>query len=566
MMQDDERALAGRLVRFAEAPTTGHGVSEEALDDLESQLRTILPCELDALTLPLDYRALMGRMDGMSRFSRRPARGEGDQDEDEWVDLEIYPIERVTVANVGWQAGRSFPGLLIFGGTGNGDGYAYDPRFRPMPVVFCNHDSGEVGRYCGADLLQFLQHLTSASCAQDADGGASYRQAVQECGQGLAGEVRPLPAVCLAGAAATGPSSPDGATRDTGERPPPLSRPVDGTRAVVDPADGHGAWMLGPFDPRGTPAAGTPADPPPGRGLRFPGTPLGMLFLRPWAGRGPWERHTEARGHVAIPEGSEVQLRVYPAAGPLGPLAALAPGDIQALSLAHTLYDDRDLGHFPFLDGLHTLDLRFMARYTAWLLTLPPLPRLQHLALAGSGQFDRWRDTGEQLRAALAPRAGLRTLDLSYGAEIDGEVLAGLAALPRLEALDLSGSYAAVGLHLDRVAALPALRALRLAYASLGPRALANLGLLTNLRALDLSGRYASAGLDDGALARLAALTGLVSLRLDWQPISDRGLERLGVLRGLRYLSLRGTDVSRGGIAALAAALPACTIVPPRGG
>ena len=86
--------------------------------------------------------------------------------------------------------------------------------------------------------------------------------------------------------------------------------------------------------------------------------------------------------------------------------------------------------------------------------------------------------------------------------------------------------------------------------------ALVRIGL-AGLEHLDLG----STGVGDGLFAEVITNGSLKTLRLDHTTVSDKSIQSLAALHGLKEIDLTGTAVSPAGIARLQAMLPGCRVL-----
>lgn len=100
------------------------------------------------------------------------------------------------------------------------------------------------------------------------------------------------------------------------------------------------------------------------RVLRFPpDRSMGILYV---PRRSYYEEleSWEARGNVTVPTEKKLTLDISDeASADLSPFAALAPDDLQALSLAHSSVSNVELRHIGKLTGLQELDLHNEPRW-----------------------------------------------------------------------------------------------------------------------------------------------------------------------------------------------------------
>lgn len=75
--------------------------------------------------------------------------------------LVLWPVEEIILLNEEFGVHEFAPGLLLFGSDGGGEGYAFDTRLNPMPVVevpFVGMDH-KYARMCGQTFTEFLEFL-----------------------------------------------------------------------------------------------------------------------------------------------------------------------------------------------------------------------------------------------------------------------------------------------------------------------------------------------------------------------------------------------------------------------
>lgn len=97
------------LGEFAGRP----GATEDVIEKAETQL---------AWTFPLDYRMFLGEMNG----------GEGFVGENYLI---LWSADELEQFNREYEVHEYAPGLVLFGSDGGGEGFAFDTRSVPAPVV-----------------------------------------------------------------------------------------------------------------------------------------------------------------------------------------------------------------------------------------------------------------------------------------------------------------------------------------------------------------------------------------------------------------------------------------------
>lgn len=185
------------------------------------------------------------------------------------------------------------------------------------------------------------------------------------------------------------------------------------------------------------------------RVLRFPpDRSMGILYV---PRRSYYEEleSWEARGNVTVPTEKKLTLDISDeASADLSPFAALAPDDLQALSLAHSSVSNVELRHIGKLTGLQELDLHN---------TQVGDPGLVHLkGLVGLQGLDLWETrVSDAGLVHLRELKNLRILLLS-GSQISDTGLVHLRESTALEELQLLRTRVSdAGLiHLRRLTAL----------------------------------------------------------------------------------------------------------------
>ncbi len=260
----------------------------------------------------------------------------------------------------------------------------------------------------------------------------------------------------------------------------------------------------------------------PERVLYFPADrSLGQIFIGParrdhdieqiWD---DWQRFAEARGKVEIPGGKDVRLDVSTeGVKDLSPLAALQPGDLQALKLTDTSTDEC-LKHVGKLSGL------------------------KYLSIAG----ENVTDTGLAYCAGLT---GMIYLDAS-GTKITDQSLKVIGRLPRLEVLQL-GHTGVTDQGLAELVGLTFLQSLELDQTAVTDHAWTPLLRFRELRYLTLS----RTGIIGARLEELGRLPKLEWLDLDGTAVADQSLSALKKITRLELLRLSDTEVTDAGLAAL---------------
>jgi hypothetical protein len=270
---------------------------------------------------------------------------------------------------------------------------------------------------------------------------------------------------------------------------------------------------------------------------------------------------------------------------------------LRSLHLADTRVTDRGALELVKLDQLVELDLSGTRITDQGLRELARLPRLEHLKVWAEGVTDAGL-------AALGDMPSLKRVDVSLAARGDNWLAlqvkldpqadnldlretavtdAGLAVLARLEGLrvlNLGGCRITDG-GLKTLATLRSLRKVNLAKTQVTDAGLVHLMELPSLEKVRLSARakgdtwlgllvkiapdadevdasgsqVTAEGL--GVLAGLPKLYGLFLLDV---PLTDDAEPALSRLRQVGFLNLRGTGLTRRGVAALRKALPRCNI------
>ncbi|MEI6045241.1 MAG: SMI1/KNR4 family protein [Chloroflexota bacterium] len=116
------------------------GASRELVRKVEAEL---------GISLPKDYLDFMVQSNG----------AEGPIGKREY--LVLWAIEKIIPLNEGYQVKEFAPGLLLFGGNGGGEAYAFDTRFNPIPIVrvpFIGLSLKEA-ILCGQTFIEFLENL-----------------------------------------------------------------------------------------------------------------------------------------------------------------------------------------------------------------------------------------------------------------------------------------------------------------------------------------------------------------------------------------------------------------------
>ena len=130
-----------------------------------------------------------------------------------------------------------------------------------------------------------------------------------------------------------------------------------------------------------------------------------------------------------------------------------------------------------------------------------------------------------------------------------------IAAMKNLEKLNLRDTMI-TDEGLGALAGLSKLTDLDLYGTKISDAGMGHLAALPNLKRLNLQG----AGITDAGLDPILKLTQLEELNLYRTMITNAGLEKLARLPRLTKLDIRYSRVNRGGVTALRAALPKCTI------
>jgi Leucine-rich repeat (LRR) protein len=159
-----------------------------------------------------------------------------------------------------------------------------------------------------------------------------------------------------------------------------------------------------------------------------------MISLRDVEHPGEWNEYAEARGKLLVPPDRDVWLSVsYDAMANLTPLSALAPSDLQVLSITcNRRFDDAQLRHIENLTGLAGLALWETGTGDAAFSSLSGLSNL------------RWLDIGDtQIKdeglAFIHGMSGLEELTL-LNTQISSAGLRHLEGLRKLKRLDLMGT------------------------------------------------------------------------------------------------------------------------------
>ncbi len=114
---------------------------------------------------------------------------------------------------------------------------------------------------------------------------------------------------------------------------------------------------------------------------------LGMVWTRPVGTKGHsgWKQLGEAKGKVAVPEGSEVMLQIRPETLPdLSLFNSFKPDDLHTLDLWDTKIADKDLAHLSRLTGLQAINLSRTRVTDAGLTHVAGLTKLITLNLYGT--------------------------------------------------------------------------------------------------------------------------------------------------------------------------------------
>lgn len=210
---------------------------------------------------------------------------------------------------------------------------------------------------------------------------------------------------------------------------------------------------------------------------------------------------------------------------------------------------DAGLEQLKDLKDLSILSLIGTKVGDAGLVHLKELTNLTNLRL------DRTAVTDAGLER-VAERKGLLYLRLN-GTQVSDAGMAHLKKLQNLRELQLGA--AAVGDEgLEHLAELKTLTHFHLESTRVTDAGLKHLKGLNELKALNLE----RTAVGDVGLPHLVELKNLTSLYLNGAQVSDTGLAHVGRMRGLKEVQLSGTKVTARGLAALAAALPQCKIVP----
>jgi Leucine-rich repeat (LRR) protein len=234
---------------------------------------------------------------------------------------------------------------------------------------------------------------------------------------------------------------------------------------------------------------------------------------------------------------------------------------IRHLALRGTELTDDGLKQLARLPELRTLNLAETRLTAEGLRHLAGLKRLEWLHLGGVAMNEAGFDH-------LAALPGLRTLSLSDCC-LTEEALTHLARLEGLRSLDLSGAKlvetwesgmrpsatrklsAEALVHLGMLQQLHSLNLARTQITDEGLRHLAN---MTHLKRLDLS-----EGWSDDEAVTVRGMSALVRLdQLEWlnlagTAVNDEGIKQLSVLRKLRALGVRDSDVTGTGLEMLPA-------------
>jgi hypothetical protein len=241
-----------------------------------------------------------------------------------------------------------------------------------------------------------------------------------------------------------------------------------------------------------------------------------------------WRDAGEARGLVPVPAANQVKLRVRTeACVDPGVLRRLAPGDVQALSLAGAGGCKPWVTSLSHLEGLEILDL--------WAAS-----------------------AGDEAMRFVSRLSELRVLDL-WGTRVSDAGLATLASLPGLRRLTVPGRHIGDA-GMPCLADLGSLRELDLSGSSVTDAGLAFLTRAHSLVRLSLWGTHVT----DEGLRHLHRLTSLAEIELGATSVTDAGLVHLLHLP-LRHVALGDSLVSPQGLRMLRAALRGCRVEPAEG-
>jgi Leucine-rich repeat (LRR) protein len=167
---------------------------------------------------------------------------------------------------------------------------------------------------------------------------------------------------------------------------------------------------------------------------------------------------------------------------------------------------------------------------------------LEELVLGGSIVSDQG--------AALLPRfTGLKRLHLS-GSRISGRALEYVAEIPSLEVLGING-VAIEDASLKPLLAMPNLKELSLAGTSIGEGAFQILAGLEHLEVLDVSSNDQVLGRAFSEMVKQRHFGGLRSLKADGSGFGYYGLQELGSLHNLEYVSVASSSASDDGLKGL---------------
>jgi Leucine-rich repeat (LRR) protein len=213
-------------------------------------------------------------------------------------------------------------------------------------------------------------------------------------------------------------------------------------------------------------------------------------------------------------------------------------GNITGVDLRSSWVSDSDLPKLADFPHLTNLDLSLTRITDHGLQQLKKAPGIVDLNLYYAEQI-----TDEGM-AAVKGWKKLKRLNLR-GTKITDTTLEHLANVSTLEFLDI-GFAQITDVGLDRLTALPNLKELAIAGNKLTDVGLQALRQLPGLTSLNLGGsQRTDSGLwfismTELGLDSIVTLKDLRELRLDGMPVSNRWLEKLGALRNLESLSLKG--------------------------
>ncbi len=264
-------------------------------------------------------------------------------------------------------------------------------------------------------------------------------------------------------------------------------------------------------------------------------------------------------------------------------------GNIVAVNLRGTWINDTETMELAKLQHLERLDLSHTRITDEGMLHLKTAPRISELNLF----YAEW--VTDQGMAAIANWKRLKRLNVR-GTRISDGTLELVSRLTGLEVLDIANTQVTDN-GLDYLITLTSLKELAIGRGRLSDNALELLKMLPTLTSLDLSGaraappdqsrrRAGAGGMPESTVRAIAVLKDLRTLKLGYSNITGDGLRILSALehieklgleactgiddsgaaelanwKGLKYVDLQGTRVTRQGVEGLGKRKPELVIL-----